>query len=184
MLTFVQHGSAAVPKAKRSGLPGVTWDRRHGKWMVQIRLGHLRMGQGFRCRRLVAALHRSWMVETGALILGQRLPPPLDLVPMVDAPEEMGTGRLVEIARVEPFAERLVLPRADRPVGSGAPHGLQATNLQSLGNIHPVEPMLAALDALGRLSGVLLLALFALGRLFDVHFVRPYIGSFERNTPL
>jgi hypothetical protein len=29
-----------MPKANRSGFPGVTWNRRHGKWMVQIRLGH------------------------------------------------------------------------------------------------------------------------------------------------
>jgi hypothetical protein len=37
-LTSVQHGSA-MPKANRSGFPGVTWDRRHGQWMVQIRRG-------------------------------------------------------------------------------------------------------------------------------------------------
>jgi hypothetical protein len=35
-----------MPKAKRSGFPGVTWDRRHGKWTVQIRLGprNVRLG--------------------------------------------------------------------------------------------------------------------------------------------
>ena len=35
-----------MPKANRSGFPGVTWDRRHGKWMVQIRLGprNVRLG--------------------------------------------------------------------------------------------------------------------------------------------
>jgi hypothetical protein len=35
-----------MPKANRSGSPGVTWDRRHGKWMVQIRRGqrHVHLG--------------------------------------------------------------------------------------------------------------------------------------------
>jgi hypothetical protein len=33
-----------MPKANRSGFPGVTWDRRHGKWLVQIRLGRRRLG--------------------------------------------------------------------------------------------------------------------------------------------
>src|SRR5215467_7912513 len=35
-----------MPKANRSRFPGVTWDRRHGKWMVQIRLGprNVRLG--------------------------------------------------------------------------------------------------------------------------------------------
>jgi hypothetical protein len=33
-----------MPKANR--FPGVTWDRRRGKWMVQIRFGrrHVRLG--------------------------------------------------------------------------------------------------------------------------------------------
>ena len=40
-------GSAAVPKANRSGFPGVTWDRRQGKWTVQIRLGHRNVRLGY-----------------------------------------------------------------------------------------------------------------------------------------
>jgi hypothetical protein len=36
-----------MPKANRSGFPGVTWDRRHGKWMVQIRLGHRHTRLGY-----------------------------------------------------------------------------------------------------------------------------------------
>jgi hypothetical protein len=36
-----------MPKAKRSGFPGVTWDRRHGKWTVQIRLGHRNVRLGY-----------------------------------------------------------------------------------------------------------------------------------------
>ena len=46
-LTSVPHGSAAMPKANRSDFPGVTWDRRHGKWMVQIRLGHRNVRLGY-----------------------------------------------------------------------------------------------------------------------------------------
>jgi hypothetical protein len=38
---------AAMHKANRSGFPGVTWDRRHGKWMVQIRLGHRNVRLGY-----------------------------------------------------------------------------------------------------------------------------------------
>jgi hypothetical protein len=36
-----------MPKANRFGFPGVTWDRRHGKWMVQIRLGHRNVRLGY-----------------------------------------------------------------------------------------------------------------------------------------
>jgi hypothetical protein len=44
---LVKHGSAAMPKANRSAFSGVTWDRRHGKWMVQIRLGHRHVRLGY-----------------------------------------------------------------------------------------------------------------------------------------
>jgi hypothetical protein len=42
---LVQRGSAAMHKASRSAFSGVMWDRRHGKWVVQIRLGrrHVRL---------------------------------------------------------------------------------------------------------------------------------------------
>jgi hypothetical protein len=36
-----------MPKANRCGFPGVTWDRRRGKWMVQIRLGHRNVRLGY-----------------------------------------------------------------------------------------------------------------------------------------
>ena len=36
-----------MPKANRSDFPGVTWDRQHGKWMVQIRLGHRNVRLGY-----------------------------------------------------------------------------------------------------------------------------------------
>ena len=36
-----------MPKANRFGFPGVTWDRRHDKWMVQIRLGHRNVRLGY-----------------------------------------------------------------------------------------------------------------------------------------
>jgi hypothetical protein len=36
-----------MPKANRSGFPGVTWDRPHGKWMVQIRLGQRNVRLGY-----------------------------------------------------------------------------------------------------------------------------------------
>jgi hypothetical protein len=36
-----------MPKVNRSGFSGVTWDRRHGKWLVQIRLGCRRVRLGY-----------------------------------------------------------------------------------------------------------------------------------------
>ena len=36
-----------MPMANRSAFSGVTWDRRHGKWLVQIRLGCRRVRLGY-----------------------------------------------------------------------------------------------------------------------------------------
>ena len=36
-----------MPKANRSAFSGVTWDRRRGKWLVQIRLGRRRVRLGY-----------------------------------------------------------------------------------------------------------------------------------------
>jgi hypothetical protein len=36
-----------MPKANRSAFSGVTWDRRRGKWLVQIRLGHRHVRLGY-----------------------------------------------------------------------------------------------------------------------------------------
>jgi hypothetical protein len=117
------------------------------------------------------------MVEAGALVLRQRVAPPLDVVAVVSAPEQMVAGRLVEIARprslVEPVSKRPVVRGADRPVCLGASHRFDSPNLQPLGDVHPIEPMLAAFDPLGRLGGVLLLAIFTLGRLLVAHSVKP-----------
>jgi hypothetical protein len=43
----MQHGSAAMPKPNRSDFPGVTWDRRHGKWTMQIRIDHRHTHLGY-----------------------------------------------------------------------------------------------------------------------------------------
>jgi hypothetical protein len=117
------------------------------------------------------------MVEAGALVRPQRLAPRLDVVAVVGAPEQMVAGRLVEIARpralVEPVSKRPVVRGANRPVCLGAAHRFDSPDLQPLGDVHPIEPMLAALDALGRLGGVPLLAIFSFGRLIVAHFVKP-----------
>ena len=36
-----------MPKANRSAFSGVTWDGRHGKWLVRIRLGRRRVRLGY-----------------------------------------------------------------------------------------------------------------------------------------
>jgi hypothetical protein len=36
-----------MPKANRFAFSGVTWDRRHGKWLVEIRLGRRRVRLGY-----------------------------------------------------------------------------------------------------------------------------------------
>ena len=36
-----------MPMANRSAFSGVTWDGRHGKWLVRIRLGRRRVRLGY-----------------------------------------------------------------------------------------------------------------------------------------